>query len=230
MYPFAAYYPAVNGCCVRIKKYDSAKITMQEKRDMVDWFTESEASNTIADQELVTHAIKDKQAFAAIIRRYENPLLRYINRLGCKDSFMAKDLLQEIFIKIYIHLNDYDPCFPFSSWIYRIAHNEIVSFFRKEKRRSIVLNHNELVSLSQQITDGNEEVAHDNQIYTDADIQIALDRLDQKYRDVLLLRFFEVKSYEEISDILLIPQGTVATLINRAKKKIKASLSQKHCS
>jgi RNA polymerase sigma-70 factor (ECF subfamily) len=143
---------------------------------------------------------------------------------------MAQDLLQEIFIKIYIHLNDYDPCFPFSSWIYRIAHNEIVSFFRKEKRRSIVLSHNELVSLYQQIDDDNEDLALDNRMYSDADIQIALDRLDQKYKDILLLRFFETKSYEEISDILLIPQGTVATLINRAKKKIKASLLQKHCS
>jgi len=197
---------------------------------MVDWFTESEESPTITDQALVARAIQDKQAFAAIIRRYENPLLRYINRLGCKDSFMAQDLLQEIFIKIYIHLNDYDPCFPFSSWIYRIAHNEIVSFFRKEKRRSIVLSHNELVSLSQQIDDDNDDLALDNRMYSDADIQIALDRLDQKYKDVLLLRFFEEKSYEEISDILLIPQGTVATLINRAKKKIKASLLQKHCS
>jgi len=202
----------------------------REKKDMVDWFTESEESPTITDQALVARAIQDKQAFAAIIRRYENPLLRYINRLGCKDSFMAQDLLQEIFIKIYIHLNDYDPCFPFSSWIYRIAHNEIVSFFRKEKRRSIVLSHNELVSLSQQIDDDNDDLALDNRMYSDADIQIALDRLDQKYKDVLLLRFFEEKSYEEISDILLIPQGTVATLINRAKKKIKASLLQKHCS
>ena len=91
------------------------------------------------DQELVARAIENKQAFAAIVQRYEAPLLRYILRLGCKDISAAEDLLQEVFIKTFVHLNDYDTSLQFSSWIYRIAHNEIVSYFRKEKSRPIVL-------------------------------------------------------------------------------------------
>ena len=56
-----------------------------------------------SDQELVTKTIKNKQAFAAIVDRYEAPLLRYISRLGCKDSSAARDLLQEIFINTRLH-------------------------------------------------------------------------------------------------------------------------------
>ena len=79
------------------------------------------------DQDLVTQTLANKQAFAKIVRRYEAPLLRYITRLGCRNTSTAQDLLQEIFIKTYVHLNDYDHSLQFSSWIYRIAHNEIIS-------------------------------------------------------------------------------------------------------
>lgn len=195
---------------------------------MADMFTHREQHNTSTDQELVVRAIQDKQAFAAIVFRYEAPLLRYIIRLGCKNSFIADDLLQEIFIKTYIHLNEYDPFLQFSSWIYRIAHNEIVSYFRKEKRRSGVLTKDDLIGLFENITDAADVIALECEQHTAMEIQAALDRLEPKYRDVIVLKFFEEKSYEEISDILLIPQGTVATLINRAKKKIKIFLEKSY--
>ncbi len=195
---------------------------------MSETFTHREPHNTATDQELVARAIANKQSFAAIVLRYEAPLLRYIVRLGCKNSFVADDLLQEIFIKIYIHLNEYDPFLQFSSWIYRIAHNEIVSYFRKEKRRSSVLTRDELLGLFENITDDADVIAHESEQHTAQEIQAALDRLEPKYRDVIVLKYFEEKSYEEISDILLIPQGTVATLINRAKKKIKIHLEKSY--
>ena len=72
---------------------------------MADTFTHREQHNTETDQELVSRAIENKQAFAAIVLRYEAPLLRYIIRLGCKNSFAADDLLQEIFIKTYIGIS-----------------------------------------------------------------------------------------------------------------------------
>jgi RNA polymerase sigma-70 factor (ECF subfamily) len=195
---------------------------------MADTFTLREQHNTTTDQELVARAIENKQAFTAIVLRYEAPLLRYIIRLGCKNSSAADDLLQEIFIKTYIHLNEYDPFLQFSSWIYRIAHNEIVSYFRKEKRLSSVLTRDDLLGLFENITDDAEVVALASEQHTAMEIQAALDRLEPKYRDVIVLKFFEEKSYEEISDILLIPQGTVATLINRAKKKIKICLEKSY--
>jgi RNA polymerase sigma-70 factor, ECF subfamily len=179
-----------------------------------------------SDQELVTHALEDRHAFAALVRRYEAPLMRYVVRLGCRNNASAQDLLQEIFIKTYLHLNDYEPSFSFSSWIYRIAHNEIVSFFRKEKIRPAVLDREaDLFLFENMISDlGVDDPGH--QRYSPQEIQAAVEALDAKYRDVIVLKFFEEKSYEEISDILQMPEGTVATLINRAKKKMKSILDK----
>ncbi len=178
------------------------------------------------DQELVARAIENKQAFAAIVQRYEAPLLRYILRLGCKDISAAEDLLQEVFIKTFVHLNDYDTSLQFSSWIYRIAHNEIITYFRKEKSRPSVLVTPDTTFIFENIVDDAGLTELEGQRYTSAEIQAAVDRLETKYRDVIVLKFFEEKSYEEISDILQIPQGTVATLVNRAKKKIRFFLEK----
>ncbi|MEI8032425.1 MAG: RNA polymerase sigma factor [Chlorobiaceae bacterium] len=182
------------------------------------------------DQELVQRTLLDRHAFSAIVRRYEAPLLRYILRMGCRDSSSAQDLLQEVFIKTYTHLNDYDHSLQFSSWIYRIAHNEIVSAFRKERLRPIVLEKEHDFFLFEKVIDDLGMESHDSVRYTASEIQAAVGRLDQKSRDIIVLKFFEEKRYEEISDILQIPQGTVATLINRAKKKIKSSLEESQSS
>ncbi|NTW82250.1 MAG: hypothetical protein HGB36_02645 [Chlorobiaceae bacterium] len=88
--------------------------------------------NQETDQELVIRTLADNQTFSLLVRRYDAPLLRYILRMGWKDNSSVQDLLQEIFIKAYIHLNDYDQSLSFSSWIYRIAHNEIVSSYLQQ--------------------------------------------------------------------------------------------------
>ncbi|NTU94172.1 MAG: RNA polymerase sigma factor [Chlorobiaceae bacterium] len=179
-----------------------------------------------SDQQLVTRALGDRHAFAELVSRYEAPLMRYVVRLGCRNTASAQDLLQEIFIKTYLHLNDYDHSFPFSSWIYRIAHNEIISFFRKEKIRPAVLEKEADLFLLDNMADDLGVTGHDHIRHTPLEIQAAADGLDAKYREVIVLKFFEEKSYQEISDILQIPEGTVATLINRAKKKIKTILEK----
>ncbi len=183
-----------------------------------------------SDQDLVQRTLLDRHAFSAIVQRYEAPLLRYIVRMGCRDSSSAQDLLQEIFIKTYVHLNDYDHSLQFSSWIYRIAHNEIVSSFRKERLRPSVLERDNDFFLFEKVIDDLGMESQERERYSAAEIQAAVSRLDQKSRDIIVLKFFEEKRYEEISDILQIPQGTVATLINRAKKKIKSSLEESQSS
>jgi RNA polymerase sigma-70 factor (ECF subfamily) len=178
------------------------------------------------DQELVVRTLEDKQQFASIVRRYDAPLYRYIVRQGCRDNSQAQDILQEVFIKAYLHLNDYDPSLPFSSWIYRIAHNETISHFRKEKNRPFVLEKGEDDELFGKIADDLGFSQQEIHQYVASDIQAALEKLEARYCDIIILKFFEEKSYEEISDILQMPQGTVATLINRAKKKIKSYLEK----
>ena len=95
---------------------------------------------TKTDQELVTATLSDRHAFSEIVHRYEKPIRRYVRRLGCTERSDIEDVLQEIFIKVFINLNGYDFGLKFSSWLYSIAHNETISFFRKKNVRPNVLN------------------------------------------------------------------------------------------
>jgi len=182
-----------------------------------------------SDQELVAEALRDKHAFSLIMHCYEEPIRRYVRRLGCKDGSDLDDVLQEIFIKVFINLNDFDTSLKFSSWLYRIAHNETISFFRKKSVRPSVLNlspedsHEFFAQLADEKDFAELANAREDAIM----VRELLSNLGPKYKEVLTLRFLEEKSYTEISDILKIPEGTVATLISRGKKELKTALENK---
>jgi len=175
-----------------------------------------------SDKELVALSLKDQSYYLCLIKRYEGKLLKYIFRISSFSKEDAEDILQEVFIKAYQNLNDFDPEFKFSSWIYRITHNQTISHFRKAKARPDVVNfdiNNE--SFANLIADGLDIEKEFDKKYLLKSVKDALLLLDEKYREVLVLKFLEEKDYNEIAYILRKPMGTVATLINRAKKKLK---------
>ena len=180
---------------------------------------------SLTDQELVIRALHDKNAFAAIVERYQAAIRRYIIRLGSLNDDDADDLLQDIFLKVYVNLNDYDQDLKFSSWLYRIAHNEVKSFFRKKRARPALINSEDRELLFENIRDetsvGDQSQRANNVVFIDR----AMAELTPAQREALILKFFEEKSYNEISDIMKIPMGTVATLIARGKMKLKKLLS-----
>ena len=178
------------------------------------------------DEELVALTIESQDVFAHLINRYEKKLSRYIRRIAGLEQEEIEDLLQNIFIKVYRNLNDFDPELKFSSWIYRIAHNEVISHYRQKQRRP---NHNpgeendwELLNIE---SDFNIEKETNNKLLR-KNIEDVLNRMESKYREVLVLKYFEEKDYQEISDILKKPMGTVATLLNRAKKEFKKAIEK----
>jgi RNA polymerase sigma-70 factor (ECF subfamily) len=179
------------------------------------------------DEELVELALKNQGNFVFLIKRYEEKLKRYIRRITNVNEFDVEDILQEIFIKVYKNLNSFDKKLKFSSWIYRIAHNHIISEARKRKARAEIFpgedNDNILKNIESEIKIENE-IDHD---FLKKNINNILNNLDVKYREVLILKYLEEKDYKEISDILKKPMGTIATLLNRAKtkflKEIKSS-------
>ena len=184
-------------------------------------------NKTQSDQKIVALVLRDKQTFSSVVERYQAPLQRYIMRLGCSDPHDVHDVLQEVFIKCYINLNDYDPTLKFSSWLYRIAHNETISFFRKKRvRPKPVVSEDDLV-IFEQLPDEQYFLEDLMKTQDGKEIRDALATVQEKYREPLVLRFFEEKSYTEISDILEIPEGTVATYINRGKTELKGILSLK---
>ncbi|MCC7436619.1 RNA polymerase sigma factor [Candidatus Nomurabacteria bacterium] len=179
----------------------------------------------LSDKELVAVILSNKEAFSVIISRYEALLRRYISRLGVRDKRDIEDILQNSFIKVYRFLLSFDDSFSFSSWIYRIVHNETYDFFRLKKRKPEITLEDDTEQVFLNIEsdhDGPDELFDKN--IDKASIQNALESLDKKYRDVLLLRYFEDKDYRQISDILQIPEGTVATLVHRGKKALKSFL------
>lgn len=182
-----------------------------------------------SDEAVVRLSLQDKSHFAEVVIRYEDKLSRYIMRLGVRNREDREDVLQEIFIKVYRNLNDFDMSLSFSSWIYRIAHNEAISWYRKKNVRPeghLVDDGNELLSYVPSVGVDAEQL-FDESINASV-LSRALARLEQKYRDPIILRFFEHKEYDEISDILKIPTGTVGTLIHRGKKQLKEIIDSEH--
>jgi RNA polymerase sigma-70 factor (ECF subfamily) len=179
------------------------------------------------DEELVALTLKNQDFFACLIERYEPKLMRYIRRISSATQEDAEDLLQEIFIKVYRHLNDFDGRLKFSSWIYRIAHNQVISQWRKTKSRPLVLKFEADEDFLKFIATDEDLALDTERKFTGEEVRKALEDLDDKYKEVLVLKFLEGKDYKEISDILQRPLGTVATLINRAKKQFQKISAQK---
>jgi RNA polymerase sigma-70 factor (ECF subfamily) len=159
------------------------------------------------------------------MKRYEDKLLNYILKISNTSREDAEDILQEVFIKAYQNLNDFDLNFTFSNWIYSIARNTTISAFRKKKVRpqTVSWEDKDLNNLLQSTLDI-ENTSHQKLIYKH--ILKIINQLPLKYKDVLILKFVEGKDYQEIGDILHKPMGTVGTLINRAKKSLKQELKK----
>lgn len=181
----------------------------------------------LTDEELVKMTLANQDDFLYLVDRYRGKLTSYIRRITNVNSEDAEDILQDVFIKVYLNLNDFNSDLKFSSWIYRIAHNQVISNHRKLKARP--------EGYAVDIEDGLiHTLASEIDIVKEADSKILrtsingiLSGLDEKYREVLVLKFLEEKNYQEISDILKKPLGTVASLINKAKQEFRAEALKK---
>jgi len=168
----------------------------------------------LKDEEIVTMVCaKDKEIYAEIIRRYQARLIRYATYI-IGDEHIAHDVVQDGFIKAYINLKGFNINKKFSSWIYRIVHNEAVNVINKNKKQ-VVWDNNFDITGTGSLEEG----------FIKAEIikrtHGCLEQMPLIYKDPTTLYFLEEKSYEEISDILRIPVSTVGTRISRAKVLLK---------
>ncbi len=180
-----------------------------------------------SDEEIVKMSKKDKDCYVCLVERYEDKIIRYIRRISNVSQESAEDIAQDVFIKVFINLNEFNEELKFSSWLYRIAHNETINYWRRNKKRKaqdVSWDDNEaLKNILRDSRDIEEDVY---QKITNQQLKSALTKLDEKYREVLILNYLEGKSYQEIADILKKPIGTVGTLINRAKKFLAKELEK----
>jgi RNA polymerase sigma-70 factor (ECF subfamily) len=168
----------------------------------------------ISDEVLVVKVRKEnKDLYEEIVNRYQSKLLRYATYL-ISDEVKAADVVQEAFIKAYINLNGFNKNRKFSSWIYRIVHNEAMNEVKKYHKESPIdkdMDWSSSIDLEDEFD--KKKIAEM--------VRKCLYDMPILYSEPLVLYFIEDYSYDDISDILRLPIGTVGTRINRAKVLMK---------
>lgn len=172
----------------------------------------------------------DEAAFQEIVRRYRNQITNYVYRL-LDDYDRAVDMAQETFVRVYMNVDRYQATYNFSTYIYRIAHNLAISELRQRKRRRLIplptfFSDKDSEEVEVDLPD-HRQVAADDVMIGDERRQAvskAIASLPDKYRAPLVLCDIEEKSYEEISEVLGLPVGTVKSRINRARNLLKEKL------
>lgn len=154
--------------------------------------------------------------FEEIVKRYQKRLLRFVSRIIYRES-TAEEVVQDTFLKAYLAIDRIDTTRKFSTYLFEIAKNTAISELRKDKRD---------LPLFEEILDSGSET-HLEKISRDQDnlkVRQAVELLEEKYRRIVRLYYFEELSYEEVAQKLRIPLNTVRTHLRRAKEKLKEIL------
>jgi RNA polymerase sigma-70 factor (ECF subfamily) len=184
---------------------------VEDKRIAVDL-------RTLPDARLVVLARSGSQpAFQEIVRRYERPVHNLISRI-VRDPALAEDVAQEAFLKAFRRLAAFDTGRRFSSWMFRISHNAALDALRR-RRTGLVLEANPEQSAAVPVPDPVERAALGQAL------DVALDSLRPEFRAAIVLRYQEERSYEEIADVMGIPEGTAKTFVHRARKLLAHALA-----
>ncbi len=178
-----------------------------------------ELTEEISDEKIIKLVLKgDTNAFGFLVNRFEKKLGRYIRRFVFSQSD-AEDILQNVFIKAYTNIRGFNFNYKFSSWIYRIAHNEVVNYIRGYKKNIITnIDWDILFPVDMSKNDMVDELEKE---FLEKWLKENLKILDKKYKEVLVLYYFEEMSYKDIADILKIPVATVGVRLKRAKSVVK---------
>lgn len=175
------------------------------------------------DYQLVLRALneKDQRAYTELMGRYKDSvyfmLLKMVN-----NSDDAEDLTIETFGKAFKRLDQYTPQFAFSTWLFKIASNHSIDFIRKKRIKAISIDQgfsNEngesyVIPVKEESLDPEESMQKDERVQRMRDV---VEKLKPRYKRLVELRYFEEKSYEEISEILDLPLGTVKAQLFRAR-------------
>ena len=172
----------------------------------------------INDEELARKVQKgDKQSFNLLVSRYSEKIFRYAKRFLYNPED-AEDATQDVFLKTYENIQSFNTNKRFSPWIYRVAHNTFINIIRKKKREKI-----EFIDLDTVLPHFVSHNTLEKDISDKFDLKLLendIKKLSVKYREIIVLYYFEEKNYAEISDILNIPVSTVGVRLKRAKEKL----------
>lgn len=192
---------------------------------------ENASASSLEDDKWVQKAVSGNQeAFKKLMDKYQTPLQFHVFKM-VKDREQGEDLVQEAFMKAFKNLSSYNTDYAFSTWIYRITTNHTIDYLRKKKLQT--------TSIDEPLKTKDGELSMelpDHSHLADRDIQRkqrkkiitrAIENLPEKYRQVIEMRHLEELSYQEISEHLDLPLGTVKAHIFRAREMLYKSLKDK---
>jgi RNA polymerase sigma-70 factor (ECF subfamily) len=183
------------------------------------------------DRTLIHQVLEgDEQSFDELMQRYRQSVYNLVYRM-IEDPQEAEDIVQETFIKAFNALSTFNEEFAFSTWLFKIATNHCIDTLRKKKLRTFSLDspiRTKEGDVSRDYAD--ESYSPERSTISSEHTHIileAVDDLPEKYRTVINMRHREDRSYEEISELLKIPIGTVKARIFRARELLKKILKER---
>jgi len=192
---------------------------------------EDASESSLQDDKLVKSAVKgDQEAFKKLVNKYQKPLYFHVLKM-VKEHEQVEDLIQEAFVKAFDNLATYNTDYAFSTWLYRITTNHTIDYLRKKKLKTTSIHDPVKTKEGEmQIELGDKQAETDRDIIRSQRQKIirhAINNLPEKYRVVIQLRHIEELSYQEISEQLDLPLGTVKAHIFRAREMLYKALKDK---
>jgi len=182
----------------------------------------------LTDEELIRRfQAGDEEAFEEIVYRYSDRLMNFAYRFVL-DKEESEDIVQDTFLKVYQNRHAYREIAKFSTWIYTITGNLAKTVLRKRRNRKMFFFSRmgpEKKDMDFPSKDRNTENKVERQ-FDERIIQRAIQKLPEHFRTAIILRDIQELSYEEISNIINAPLGTVKSRINRARLRLQEELKQ----
>lgn len=181
----------------------------------------------MSDSDCIERAKRDERYFAPLYERYFDSVFRFIFKRVNGNEELTGDLTQLTFLKAMAKIHQYeDRGFQFSSWLIRIAINEINQFFRSEKHNlTVSITENEVRTVLNELdTDLHSSIEEIKDKETDLEKLIEkINNLEQEHREIIEMRFFDGLSFKEISEILNTTEANAKMKLYRVLEKMKKS-------
>jgi len=182
------------------------------------------------DSTLVERCLKgDRRAFEMLVRKYQQPLMNYLGRMT-QERELSLDFTQEVFMRAYSALHTYKKKYKFSTWLFRIASNLLIDYWRKKKRPLVFIDSAENEDESQPVHLPDSEPSISERYEKKeliAAIEKSLRELPRYLSELFILRHINDFSYEEIAAIKKLPVGTVKNRVFQAKEMLRTKLEEK---
>ena len=176
----------------------------------ISLFDNEENSSFFSDEKIIEKIKKwDEELFEEILERYWDKMFRYTYYQFNLSKERAEEIVQEIFLKVWNNIDKFDTNTNFNAWIYRLAHNLILDTFKKKEVNLIEKDIQEINLSAEQ---------EENKDFL---LEALLWKLEETKKELLILYYFEWKSYEEIAEIYDTNKNTVGSWISRIKKSLK---------